>query len=79
MMEKRQGGIAIGGGAPGATAATAQAATTTYAATLITTGATTTTAYVAFTQTFNTSMGTWIFPTPLSGSVGLGGISGSVG
>lgn len=77
-LEKRQN-IAAGGGAGIVTAATEQAATTTYAASLITTGATTTTAWVAFTQTFNSSLGTWAYPTPLSGSIGLGTISGTVG
>jgi len=75
--QKRQ--IAIGGGAPVATAANSAAATTTYAASLITAGGTTTTEWVAFTQTFNESLGTWVFPTALSGSVGLGSISGTVG
>lgn len=32
-----------------------------------------------FTQTFVTPLGTWAFPTPSAGSVGLGDIQGTVG
>jgi hypothetical protein len=34
---------------------------------------------VQFTQTFQTPLGTWAFPTPQVGSVGLGNIQGTVG
>jgi len=78
-IEERQN-AAVGGGVNGAaTQATAQAATTTNAASLISAGGTTTVEYVAFTQTFNSSLGTWVFPTALSGSIGLGSITGTVG
>lgn len=78
-LEERQN-LAAGGGAGVVTAAVTQAATTTWACSKITTGATTTTEWVLFTQTFNTSIGTWVYPTALSGSIGLGTtIRGTVG
>lgn len=77
-IEERQN-AAVGGGAGAVTQATGQAATTTNAASLITAAGTTTVEWVAFTQTFNSSLGTWAYPTALSGSIGLGSISGTVG
>jgi hypothetical protein len=46
---------------------------------LVTQGGTTTTVQQAFTQTFVTPLGTWAFPTPEVGSVGLGSIQGQIG
>jgi len=70
---------ALGGGGAGATQAASQYPTVSNVASLVTAGGSTTVAQVAFTQTFVTPLGTWAFPTPSIGSIGLGNIQGTVG
>lgn len=77
-IEERQNAVG-GGGGPPATLNTVQAATVITAASLVTAGGTTTIESVLFTQTFNSSLGSWAYPTALSGTIGLGTISGTVG
>lgn len=69
---------ALGGGAAAEAAAT-QYPTVFAAMSLVTVGGVVSTQNVQFTQTFKTPLGTWAFPTPLVGSVGLGNIQGTVG
>lgn len=69
---------ALGGGAAAVPAAT-QYPTVFAAQSLVTVGGVVQTQNVQFTQTFKTPLGTWAFPTPLVGSVGLGDIQGTVG
>lgn len=79
-IEERQNAAGGGGGGAAVTSLnTEQAATTTWAASLTTVAGTTTTTWVLYTQTFNTSLGTWAYPTALSGTIGLGTITGTVG
>jgi len=69
---------AAGGGAAGVQAAS-QYPTVLTGPSLLVVGGTTTTAYGPFTQTFKSPLTTWVYPTPSSGSVGLGNIPGTVG
>jgi hypothetical protein len=69
---------AAGGGAAGV-AAPVQYPTVVNGPSLLTQGGTTTVVQQAFTQTFVTPLGTWAFPTPGVGSVGLGSIQGQIG
>jgi hypothetical protein len=69
---------ALGGGAAGSVGAT-QYPTIFGANKLVTVGGVVSTQSVQFTQTFETGLGTWAFPTPLVGSIGLGDIQGTVG
>lgn len=70
---------AAAGGGGGGVAAPIQYPTVVTGPSLLTQGGTTTTVQQAFTQTFVTPLGTWAFPTPGVGSVGLGSIQGVVG
>jgi len=72
-----QNAAAGGGGA--VAAAPIQYPTVVNVPSLLIQGGTTTTVQQAFTQTFVTPLGTWAFPTPGVGSVGLGNIQGVVG
>jgi hypothetical protein len=69
---------ALGGGAGNSPQPT-QYPTVTTGPSLQTAGGTTTAIYQPFTQAFVTPLGTWVFPTPLAGSIGLGNIHGTVG
>ncbi|KAG0652595.1 hypothetical protein D0Z07_0142 [Hyphodiscus hymeniophilus] len=73
--------IAQGGGAAATTLAATQQAVTTSVNSLYTLNGVTTASYYLYTQTFaSTALGTWdIGATPLSGSIGLGTIQGTIG
>jgi len=73
--------LAQGGGVAATTIAATPMATVTTAGSLFTLNGVTSATWVAFTQTFaSTALGTWdIGATPLSGSIGLGTIQGTVG
>jgi len=72
--------IAQGGGVAAATLAAVQYPVVTNVASLQTINGVTTVVQIVFTQTFAaTPLGTWAFPTPGVGSVGLGDIQGTVG
>ena len=73
--------LAQGGGLAAATIAASQYPTVTTAGSLFTLNGVTSATWVPYTQTFaSTALGTWdIGATPLSGSIGLGSIQGTVG
>lgn len=72
---------ALGGGAVVPAIIPTQYPTVVVGPSLFTNAAGVTSANVApFTQTFNSGpLGTWAFPTPLPGTIGLGDIQGTVG
>ncbi len=70
---------ALGGGVVGGGQAAVQYPVVTNVASLVTVGGVVTVQSVVFTQTFVTPLGTWAFPTPSAGSVGLGNIQGTIG
>jgi len=79
LAPARAQNAALGGGVAGAAQAATQYPVVSNVASLVTVGGTVTTEAVVFTQTFVTPLGTWAFPTPSAGSVGLGNIQGTVG
>jgi hypothetical protein len=73
--------IAAGGGvAPAPSLAATQYPTVLNVPKILIQGGVTTSQEVVFTQTFaSTALGTWAFPTPAVGTIGLGEIEGQVG
>lgn len=70
---------AAAGGGGGAVVVPVQYPTVINGPSLVTADGTTTTVQQAFTQVFELPLAAWAFPTPLSGSVGLGTIQGQIG
>jgi hypothetical protein len=79
FFSRAQAQTAAAGGGGGIAAAPVQYPTVVNVPSLLIQDGTTAVVTQPFTQTFVTPLGTWAFPTPEVGSVGLGSIQGQIG